>query len=155
MAKAKVATQATTPATTPAADLEVKKAKTPAAKPTKQKTIESLVYAKDPLEGAKYAPQCQIILGHLKAAGAEGLTRKALVAALEADPAFTTRQPIERIIAYYLPDLKNSGVVKIVATEVAAEVPAKPAVVEDGAQAAEGATDEEATDEEASEEAPL
>lgn len=67
-------------------------------------------FVKDPAEGQKFAPQAVLIIKHVQAAGADGISKSDLIKALGADEAFKTRQPIERIIGYYQKDLVNAGV---------------------------------------------
>jgi GTPase Era involved in 16S rRNA processing len=54
-------------------------------------------FVKDPEK--KQAPQAQIILNAVKAAGKKGITRGNLLKIMEKE--VTTRQPIARILSYY------------------------------------------------------
>lgn len=72
---------------------------------------KSITYIKDPDEGIKFAPQCAIIVKHIKANNT--ITLVQLAEALEADPDFKTRQPTNRIIAYYLKDILNTGIITV------------------------------------------
>jgi hypothetical protein len=88
-----------------------------AAKPEKVKkepaAPKKFTFVKEPTEGQKFAPQAKLILKHIQAVGADGITRKDLVTSLAGDAEFKTKQPIERIIGYYQPDLLNAGVVTL------------------------------------------
>ena len=102
-----------------------------AAKP-KTKSVKTYVYANDPEEGSKIAPQLQIIIGHIKAAGKSGISYDNLVKAVEADEKFQTRQPVGRVITYYTPTLVDKKIVEVtkVETEVAAEATAEATAAE-------------------------
>ena len=60
---------------------------------------------------SKLAPQAQCIVNILKEAGKKGLTRKELLAQMEEQ--VTTRQPINRILAYYQKKIQEVGAVKM------------------------------------------
>jgi hypothetical protein len=68
-------------------------------------------FVKEPAEGQKFAPQANLIIKHVRNAGADGVSKSDLVKLLSADPDFKTRQPVERIIGYYQKDLVNAGVI--------------------------------------------
>lgn len=82
-----------------------------AAKPAPAPRNIKYTYQKDPAEGQKFAPQANLILKHIRAAGADGITKVDLEKALAADADFKTRQPIGRIIGYYQKDLVNAGLI--------------------------------------------
>jgi len=63
----------------------------------------------------KLAPQAKGILNILTEAGAEGLSRKDLVTAMEG--VVESRQPLGRILSYYQKTLVESGAVEIVEAE--------------------------------------
>lgn len=82
-----------------------------AAKPAKEpKSTIRYVFKKDPGEGQKFAPQALCIVKHIKAAGADGISRDDLCKALSADETFKTKQPVVRIVSYYQKDLINAGI---------------------------------------------
>lgn len=69
------------------------------------------------------APQANVIVETIKAAGDEGLKRDALVANLKG--VLKTRQPEERILTYYQASLIDAGIIKIVNPERDAAAAAK------------------------------
>ena len=60
----------------------------------------------------KLAPQAKTILNAIIAGGREGITREKLVANL-GNGVLVTKQPVARILSYYVQDLKDSGAVKV------------------------------------------
>lgn len=92
-----------------------KKAKAPKEKTVTKKTFK---WAGNELpEGKKIPPQLAIILGHIKAAGK--CTLDDLVEACDKDEKFQTRQPIARVITFYVPHMKELNVVEIDSEKVA------------------------------------
>lgn len=79
----------------------------PRATPRPALKVSRFVFAKD--HEGKLAPQAQLIMKHVKAAGDEGITREDLCKALTSDAEFTTRQPVERIVGYYQRPLVENG----------------------------------------------
>lgn len=59
----------------------------------------------------KLAPQAQVIVDTIAEFGTEGVTRKDLVAKLEADGKLKTKQPVGRILSYYQKDIVKFGTV--------------------------------------------
>lgn len=92
--------------------------KAPKEKKPKVKTVRVYTFAKEPAEGVKVAPQLALIIKHVKAAGEQGIEVPKLVAALDADDAFQTRQPVERILSYYQNTLTINGIITIEKREV-------------------------------------
>lgn len=71
--------------------------------------VDHFVYVQEPT--GKLAAQAQIILNHIRAAGPNGIGKKALVEALAKDPTFVTRQPVERVLTYYQRPLIDANLV--------------------------------------------
>lgn len=64
------------------------------------------------VEGSKkLAPQAQVIVNAIQAAGKAGISRKDLIANL--DGVLTTKQPIGRIVSYYQKSLVDTGHVEL------------------------------------------
>jgi hypothetical protein len=83
-------------------------------------------------EGEKIAPQQKAFYDHLLAAGVgKEVDRKSMIDAVVASGALVTRQPPDRIFAYYVPKFAETGLIEVIkAPKVAkekAEKPAKPA----------------------------
>lgn len=101
-------------------DKPAKAAKEPKVKKApkvKVKSVRKFIFAKEPAEGVKLAPQLALIVKHVKAAGESGIAVDDLIKVLDADEAFQTRQPVARIIAYYQPTLTVNEIIKIVKEE--------------------------------------
>lgn len=101
-------------------DKPAKAPKEPKAKKApkvKVKTVRKFIFAKEPAEGVRLAPQLALIVKHVKAAGESGIAVDDLIKVLDADEAFQTRQPVARIIAYYQPTLTVNEIIKIVKEE--------------------------------------
>jgi hypothetical protein len=69
----------------------------------------------------KVAPQAQVLINTIRAAGKEGVKRAQLVQNLKG--VLTTRQPEGRILSYYQKLLTESGAVEIVKAPVAPIAP--------------------------------
>lgn len=76
---------------------------------------DKFVYAGQVKEGTKkLAPQAQVIVNAIQAAGKGGITRSQLVENLNG--ILTTRQPIGRIVSYYQKALVETGYVAMTAS---------------------------------------
>lgn len=71
---------------------------------------DRFVFVKAPEKGA---PQMKAIVTILEAAGTAGLTRAELVKKMEG--VVTTRQPLGRILSYYVPEMKEHGYISMTA----------------------------------------
>jgi hypothetical protein len=113
MAKAKVTKQVETsaPAPAPATTEKTPKGQNDRFVRLFEKNGVATVGKKEDGTPAKLAPQLQVIVNTLEAAGKEGMTREELVKAL--DGVITTRQPVGRIVSYYQKDMKGYGLVQI------------------------------------------
>lgn len=71
------------------------------------------------------APQAQVIVNTIEAAGDGGIVRPELIEAL--GPVLTTRQPVERILVYYSATLVDMGLIEVINPErsEAASTPAE------------------------------
>lgn len=93
-------------------------------------------------EGEKIAPQQKAFYDYLLAQGIDKqVDRKAMVDAVVASGALVTRQPPDRIFAYYVPKFAETGLIEVIKAPKApkektekpakekspAEAPAKPA----------------------------
>lgn len=82
-------------------------------------------------EGEKLAPQAKIFYDHMIAVGVgKELLRSDLVAKVEAEGKLETRQPIDRVLGYYLQHFKKIGLAEVIRAPKApaapkAEKPAK------------------------------
>jgi hypothetical protein len=74
-------------------------------------------------EGEKMAPQLRAIVEALSEIGiGKEVDRKEFVKVLSDRPEkLVTRQPVERILAYYAPQLKEQGLVEFIRSEPAAK----------------------------------
>lgn len=89
-----------------------KKVKAPKEKTVSQKNFSWL--GNDLPEGKKIPPQLAIIMGHIKAAPKGKISLEGLVDACDKDEKFQTRQPIARVITFYIPHMtKELNVVSI------------------------------------------
>ena len=95
--------------------VKVKAVKVPKVKVAKEKTVSRTLMTAigEPAEGVKLAPQAAQIVNHIKSFGPSGCTNAQLEAAITADPSFQTRQPVLRVVAYYLPALVDHGITKV------------------------------------------
>jgi hypothetical protein len=104
---------------------EVKIVDTPekkkAAKPRVTKTGSNFILLKELEPSTKMPQQCKQIIGLLSAAENKTMTKEALLAAMV--PIITTRQPIERILAFYQSRLVSGNWVRI--EPIAAAQPAQ------------------------------
>lgn len=92
---------------------------------------------RDLKEGEKLAPQMRVIIEQLKGIGiGKEIERPKLIEMLEKNPAMVTRQPVDRIVAYYAPHLKDAGLVEFSKPE---PKPAKEKPAKDGDKPAAGA----------------
>jgi len=121
--------------TAPAA---VKAPKAPKAPKVKTKTVTKFFFEREPAEGTKMPPQLAIIFTHIKASGADGISLDALGEVLKADESFQTRQPETRVVTFYVPAMKEAGIVRVekvqvevAATAKTAEAPVDEAVAEE------------------------
>lgn len=75
-------------------------------------------------EGEKVSPQARVMLDTLNESGATetAVDREDLVAKLTESGALNTRQDPARVVAYYLPRLKEAGLVEV---ETVAQAPAE------------------------------
>jgi hypothetical protein len=85
------------------------KTKTP--KGPKTRKVHHYVSLREAGADDKLPKQAQVLSETLAAAGKKGFTKDEFVAALEGK--LETRQPIERIIAYYQKKLETMGLVKV------------------------------------------
>ena len=69
----------------------------------------------------KVAPQAQVIINTIRAAGAEGVNRGQLVANLKG--VLTTKQPEGRILSYYQKSLIESGAITLEKVNAPASAP--------------------------------
>lgn len=74
-----------------------------------------LIKAVDPTPDKKIAPQAAVIVNIVKAAGKNGITRGELVKSMEG--VVQTRQPQERIFAYYQKMLVEDGFLTVIPGE--------------------------------------
>jgi hypothetical protein len=80
--------------------------------------------AKRPLnENDKGAPQARVIFDAIAAAGAEGITKEALITLL-GDGRLKTRQTPDRIFVWYIDELITNGLVEVIYAERATPAPA-------------------------------
>lgn len=81
----------------------------------KRKTVRkaALLYKhlRDPINGEKLAPQSQLILATIKDGGEGGINRGDLIMKLSS--LLTTKQPPERVLAFYQPKLVESGLISV------------------------------------------
>lgn len=81
----------------------------------------------------KMAPQMKVIIEQLASIGiGKEVDRDEFIKLLEANEKMVTRQPVARILAYYMPHLKEAGLIEATKPEPApkaekAEKPAKTA----------------------------
>lgn len=92
-------------------------------------------------EGEKIAPQQMAFYNHLLSVGVgKEVDRKAMVDAVVANGTLVTRQPPDRIFAYYVPKFAETGLIEVIKApkepkapkaekpaKTPAEAPAKPA----------------------------
>lgn len=73
-------------------------------------------FVKNPGEKEKLAPQARIILGHIEAAGKEGIQRDKLVTKLDADVKagkLETRQETAKLVGFYQKPMEEAGYLTI------------------------------------------
>jgi hypothetical protein len=86
----------------------------------KEKTVSKKYFTwtgNDLPEGKKIPPQLAIIMGHIKAAPEGKVSLDDLVDACDKDEKFQTRQPISRVITFYIPHMTKELNVVSVETE--------------------------------------
>lgn len=84
-------------------------------------------FVKNPGEKEKLAPQARTILGHIEAAGANGINRDQLKAKLDADVKsgkLETRQDTSKLIGFYQGRMVEDGFITM--TKLPKEVKEKP-----------------------------
>lgn len=91
-------------------DDEPKAAKTGKRGPRKVGVIYKAL--RNPIEGEKLSPQAEVILSVIKDAGDEGIKRGDLIMNLSS--ALTTRQPAERVLAFYQPKLVAASLISVI-----------------------------------------
>ena len=92
---------------------EAQEVKEKAPRAARARDTDLFTFLKDPAPDTRWAPQAQIILGHIRRNNE--ITRGKLISDLREDPTFTTRQPHERIVAYYQKDFVNAGIIRVTA----------------------------------------
>ena len=99
-------------------------------KPTRENTMSDKVVLKRELkEGEKIAPQQMAFYNYLKAQGVgKEVDRKTMIEAVVANGTLVTRQPPERIFAYYVPKFAETGLIEVIkAPKAPKEKKEKPA----------------------------
>lgn len=79
---------------------------------------------KNDVVNKKLPPQLQTILAHIKAAGPEGITREVLCDQLAEGNKLNTRQPIERVVNFYITRMEELDAVTVLKPEKLAPIPA-------------------------------
>lgn len=90
---------------------------------------DKVVLKRELNEGEKIAPQQMAFYNYLKAKGVgKEVDRKTMIEEVVASGTLTTRQPPERIFAYYAPKFAESGLIEVIKAPKApkAEKAAKP-----------------------------
>lgn len=99
----------------------------PAAKTEVAKSGYKLVLKRETKEDEKFGPQQQAIYDQMKTYGiGKEVDRAVVLAALEKSGKIKTRQPVDRILAYYLNPFKKMGIIDSIAPPKT-EKPAKEA----------------------------
>ena len=97
----------------------------PAANTEPKKTGYKLVLKREAKEDEKFGPQQQAIYDQMKKYGLnKEVDRATVLADLEKSGAIKTRQPVDRILAYYLNPFKKMGIIESISPPKA-EKPAK------------------------------
>lgn len=104
--------------------------KEPKAAKAKTKKVRLITFVGEVPEGVKVPLQLGIIINHLRAM-TEPLTVIQLAEVVAQDKTFITRQPVERVINFYLPTLQEKNVIRIDTTEIVLPVEDKRSGEED------------------------